>query len=279
MANSLHYYNGHTYFLTDREQGTSWKASEAQAVTAGGHLVTINDQSEQDWLNSTFQDQVSYGDSLVPESYWIGLYDQGDNTFEWVSRENSSYTNWASGEPNNLGEEDYVELNPLFAVGQWNDRSGEASVIGGRGIVELTYLKVGIDIKPDDLINPINPNSKGVIPVAIFSTDGFDATSVDPDTLRFGRGEAQIAHKQKHIDVNGDGHKDLLVRFRTQDIGLLSGDTEIPLRGQTYEGFSLQGKDSITLVGSGKQSKISGFSLQSFNDIVACATGIQVAGR
>ena len=44
---------------------------------------------------------------------------------------------------------------------------------------------VQIDIKPGSANNPINLGSKGVIAVAIFTTDDFDATQVDASTILF----------------------------------------------------------------------------------------------
>ena len=40
-----------------------------------------------------------------------------------------------------------------------------------------------IDIKPGSDPNPINPGSNGLIPVAILSSEDFDATTVDPATI------------------------------------------------------------------------------------------------
>jgi hypothetical protein len=39
--------NHHTYLLLDK---ATWKDSEAEAVALGGHLVTIRNQAEQDWI-------------------------------------------------------------------------------------------------------------------------------------------------------------------------------------------------------------------------------------
>src|SRR5687768_387590 len=43
--------NGHTYLLA---QNTSWVHGEIEAVKRGGHLVTINDAAEQNWLYTRF---------------------------------------------------------------------------------------------------------------------------------------------------------------------------------------------------------------------------------
>jgi Ca2+-binding RTX toxin-like protein len=119
---------GHIYFLSNTALGTSWTDAQVQAIAAGGNLVTINDAAENQWLINTFG---------TAESFWIGLNDvNNEGVFEWVSGEPVTYTNWAAGEPNNIGDEDYGELNPSFAPGQWNDRAVFASEFGGRGIIE-----------------------------------------------------------------------------------------------------------------------------------------------
>jgi hypothetical protein len=43
-----------------------------------------------------------------------------------------------------------------------------------------------VDIKPGSTLNPIDLSNKGLVPVAIVTTESFDATSVDPNTVCFG---------------------------------------------------------------------------------------------
>jgi hypothetical protein len=81
-----------------------------------------------------------------------------------------------------------------------------------------------IDIKSGSFPNSINPKSNGVIPVAILTTNPFDATTVDPLSIKFGPQRATEAHGRGHNeDVDGDGDVDLVLHFRTQEIGLQSG--------------------------------------------------------
>ena len=110
-------YNGHYYELTSAT-GT-WAGSETAAVSKGGHLVTINDSTEEAWLRTTF------GTSYL----WIGMTDQAvEGTWVWISGEPVTYTNWAGGEPNDYYGEDYAVMN--WSGIQWNDLSGGQSYYG-----------------------------------------------------------------------------------------------------------------------------------------------------
>jgi hypothetical protein len=89
-----------------------------------------------------------------------------------------------------------------------------------------------IDIKPGSDRNPINPRSRGVIPVATLGSEFLDVSNIDFDTLRFGPAGAPPAHKHGHYeDVNDDGYTDLVTHHRTQETGIEDGDTEACLEG------------------------------------------------
>jgi hypothetical protein len=98
-------------------------------------------------------------------------------------------------------------------------------------------IVVTIDIKPDSDPNSINPNSQGVIPVAILATHTFDATTVNAATVRFGATGAEAAPVRVAVeDVNNDGLSDLLLNFNTQDTGIPCRNTSASLTGQTFSG-------------------------------------------
>jgi len=101
-----------------------------------------------------------------------------------------------------------------------------------------------------DVRSTINPRSKGVIPVVIFTTNTFDAATVDPLSVRFGPGNAAEAHATGHLtDVDGDGDLDLMLHFRTQDAAIPCGATSASLTGQTFTAQAIQGTDTITTTG------------------------------
>ena len=87
-----------------------WSQANAAAEAAGGHLVTIGDEEENDLVLG-----LTGGGRA-----WIGFTDQAsEGDFVWVTGEPVTYTNWNAGEPNDSGGEDFVEIRD---DGTWNDR-------------------------------------------------------------------------------------------------------------------------------------------------------------
>jgi alpha-L-arabinofuranosidase len=116
--------------------------------------------------------------------------------------------------------------------------------------IEKGEFAVAIDIKPDSDKNRINLKSKGVISVAILTTEDFDATTVDPLSVTFGPDEAIEAKGIGDImDTDGDDDLDFVLDFNTQMTGITCGDTEAGLTGTTFEGQAIEGLDSINTVG------------------------------
>ena len=110
---------------------------------------------------------------------------------------------------------------------------------------------IDIDIKPGDDSNHINLRSSGKTPIAILSTVAFDASAVNPTTVRVAgapvslRGNGSPASSLE--DVNGDGLLDLVVHVNTQDLQLTSPNLVI-LVANTFDGKPLSGSDTIVLV-------------------------------
>ena len=95
----------------------------------------------------------------------------------------------------------------------------------------------------------INPKSKGKIPVAILTTETFDAATVDPTTVLFGATGTEAASVQSALkDVDGDGDTDMILHFPTPDTGIECGDTLAFLTGATDGGQVVAGSDSINTV-------------------------------
>jgi subtilisin len=109
--------------------------------------------------------------------------------------------------------------------------------------------EVIVDIRPRGEANRINPNSDKEIRVAILTGNGFNAATVDPNTVRFGATGTEAAPVNFALrDVDGDGDTDMVLRFEIQDTGIKCGDTSASLTGRTFSGLSFSGSDSIKTV-------------------------------
>jgi hypothetical protein len=114
-------YNGHSYY---RSTGSAfWSNAKANCDAMGGHLVTVTTSAENNFLYN-----------LWP-SGWIGLTDEvNEGVWRWVTGETYSYTSWNGGEPNNAGNEDYVQF---VGAGRWNDLPNTVSL---PYVLEFEYI-------------------------------------------------------------------------------------------------------------------------------------------
>jgi hypothetical protein len=132
-------YGGHNYLVTPRAM--TWAEAQAYAQSTGGHLVTINDSDENEWVRQ--QLAVPLG------TVWLGLNDtEQEGTFVWSSGEAVGFSRWTSGQPNNSG--DAVSLN---GEGMWDDVNEGGT---GYGVVEISSA-VTSDADGDGWADAIDP--------------------------------------------------------------------------------------------------------------------------
>ena len=108
--------NGHAYKKVHCED---WQDAQRKAVAEGAHLVSINDEAEQHWLEVIF----------THKPFWIGLTDaEKEGEWQWDSGEPVTYTNWATHPsfPDRLPdtEKDYVVVT--FREGGWQSAGPES---------------------------------------------------------------------------------------------------------------------------------------------------------
>lgn len=119
--------------------------------------------------------------------------------------------------------------------------------------MSVSTLQISMDIKPgnDDVSPPINPRSKGKIPVALLGSESFDVEDVDVDSLTFGAsGYEQSLHKcaKSAKDANRDGYPDLLCHFYTAKTNFDGTSIEGRVRGKTEDGVEFEGASYLKVV-------------------------------
>lgn len=87
----------------------NWNDAINFAAQLGGHLVTITNETENQWIHENGWN-----------SGWIGLHNDGG--WRWITGEPLTYTNWMKGEPKGDGP---IAENTGYG---WNDRSDKLHV-------------------------------------------------------------------------------------------------------------------------------------------------------
>ncbi|XP_031755203.1 CD209 antigen-like protein C isoform X3 [Xenopus tropicalis] len=100
--------NSFCYYFDNNQQ--TWEEANSNCVNTTSVLLILDDDKEMK--------------ALVPligsEHYWIGMYRvaPGQNKWKWINGRDLHFTSWLQNEPNNLGNENCVEIYN----GGWNDR-------------------------------------------------------------------------------------------------------------------------------------------------------------
>ncbi|MCH2149861.1 MAG: hypothetical protein MK095_10565, partial [Phycisphaerales bacterium] len=102
--------NGHEYEVVLTPGGMNWTDAKAAAEQAGGHLATVSDMAELDFINSLNFSGTSKG--------WIGGYqDTSASDYEepyggwrWVTDEPWSFVGWWDGAPSSSPTRNFVQL-------------------------------------------------------------------------------------------------------------------------------------------------------------------------
>lgn len=226
---------------------------------------------------------------LAADGEWLVRnddYDGADDVWETTENHESDAVHWAwnnwhsdGGVFGGLDAEFEVTITPAFneaarldpgtpgEITEWQFLSGDAADPEriALSLDDPLTLTTGTCSKPvegrveadlvvdsDDAL--VNLRSHGRLPVAVTSSETLDATTVDPDTVRFGPAGAEAVHAT-HADVDGDGRPDLLVHFEVDDIGLDEDTTSVTLTGETTDGRTVTASASIDVVDARKETE------------------------
>jgi gliding motility-associated-like protein len=101
--------------------------AQAWAQNYGANLISVQSAAENSCIVS---DLNNHGFSGI---IWIGFNDiASEGSFVWYDQSPIVYTNWNSGEPNNSGNEDCVQIYPN---GFWNDLNCGSG--GSKSVIEV----------------------------------------------------------------------------------------------------------------------------------------------
>jgi hypothetical protein len=245
--------NGHYYALFQVDE-ISWTDALAQANETNlnncyAYLATVTSAEENQFLVASFGDVIG----MSGYGFWLGGYqdpgvEPADFGWQWVTGEPWTYWNWALNEPNDSSgpaSEQHLDIQGFdYEIGVWNDEEYLPNIRGY--IVECEpWVQIQIDIKPGSCPNSINLGSHGVVPVAVLTTDDFDATTADPATVLFA-GAAPSSWALQDVDYDGD--LDLLFHFNTQELNLGMNSIKATLTARTFEGVLVGGTDTVNIV-------------------------------
>ena len=160
------------------------------AENRGGHLATITSATENNAVKA-----------VATGSEWVGGSDtKVEGTWQWVTGEEWTYSNWNSGEPNNSGNEDGLEF--YANTGKWND-------------IPTTSLDAYILEKPvfTEISDPLNPDSdgngysdlldKGLLAWYLFENNTYDMSGNDRHGTLSGSPTFSSAIQGKAISLDG----------------------------------------------------------------------------
>lgn len=218
--------------------------------------------SEWDWASSVMEtDDGGYlfggrtgntetGDDWILNAWLVKVDAEGEKVWNQVFEENRKRILSVIGSKNSYLFAGDTESFDRFDRNTWFVKFSERDI----------EINININIKPGDGSNSINPNSRGVTPVAILSDDNFNAPEqVDVNTLRFGppavvndNGGA-TAERNSVEDVDGDGDDDLVVHFTTNETEFSDGDETGKVVGETQNEIPLSGTDSVRIVNRGRR--------------------------
>ena len=138
-------FNGHYYKIFDESQ--NWHDAKDICEKMGGHLITINTQSESEFITDLLTDRDNRN------CYWTAIKYNNEED-KWVHDNGSvlMFFNWADNEPNNFENHDEAYVH-LFGnkyddgagnkeIGEWNDVSSDGAEYASKfyALSEFGYI-------------------------------------------------------------------------------------------------------------------------------------------
>jgi len=253
-------YDGHDYevFLYERASGNTTQLTNNDYSDSSPQ---INSNGDVVWLgfvgrsNQVFLfDRASGITTQLTNSDYGALLPQinCDGDVVWLGYDGHDYEIFLYERPTGniiqLTDNDYTDWSPQINCNGavvWQGQDGaDWEIFIGFGII-----MVEIDIRPRGNPNSIDLKSRGVVPVAVLTTEEFDARTLNPYSVTFAGASPR---SWKLIDVDRDGDTDMLFLFKNLElVGLTESSTEATLTGETCDGIPIEGTDTVNIVSEG----------------------------
>ena len=278
-----------------------------EGITGAAYVFALNGTLWQQMAKFPLEGVGSYsyfgqsvavsGDTIVVGAYNDDVTDGPTNTgaaylfraegTEWIVEKVTASD--AAGD-DGFGFSVSISGDTVIVGAPWEeDGSSEVSQVISAGAAYVFTLggestELFVDIRPGFCVNPLNPKSQGVLPVAILGTEDFDVKTIDPRSIRLSRegADGEVAPIRGHYGDVGkpnqcepesptcydslrDGYKDLILMFKTQELVKalelwdVSGKTvTLTLAANLKEEFggtAVSGQDDVKVLGKKPKPK------------------------
>ena len=261
--NGLRLFRGKLYELVNKEVKINWTDSKAEvdALDAGDanntyYLATITSETEQAEVGLQIGDVGINawlgGNDTAVEGEWRwtegpeGLEDGGQGRQFWQGKSNGSavngsFENWGGGEPNDSGNEDYLQIsqasNPIASWNDLPDTNTAGSTYQPEGYVlevDQGDLKVGKD-RNGDTFDLKNVDFKKYLSESVLSIDTIANAQAATFTMKgvieniadaraiVGANLSRVSGEIENLRRLGNSYESALSRVEDLDMALESG--------------------------------------------------------
>jgi hypothetical protein len=129
--------NGHYYQMFTNASGLSWDEASTAANGLGGYLATLTSSQENSFIVDNIMSIYNPISNTPGPALYLGATDRvTEGTWQWVTGEAWSYTNWQPGEPNNAYgfDQDFLHIVKTGFYGfnnNWDDGYGDGRIYNG----------------------------------------------------------------------------------------------------------------------------------------------------
>jgi hypothetical protein len=209
-----------------------------RGLTASNQIITdLTAASIAQTNNTAVMERVSYDPTIANDDGSFGAY---------------AYTVWALPGSVTL-ESDASNFDPKSKTGI-NIQVGQ-TIPGEDFLLQESVIPVSIRVNNNLTLHPHHDGSlqgstflpNDIVPVSVFGSVTFDATTIDLPTVRFGPAEASDRDGLKQDTfVNGDGFLDSTLDFDMSDTGIGCSQGTVVLTGETTAGDLFRGSKAVT---------------------------------